>query len=271
MRRRWTATVLILGVGMIALTILQCQTGDRIPPKGSTIVVSGNPTTIPLGNSPACTSILQVSSCGTSEITAAVSSDLGVPLPDQDVRFSSTAGKLFIGSLSAPIPIGNVPVQTDSAGNARVNLVTSTTSTVTARSGLASGPLTLSTVQGNLSLITLNADPNDPTCNDTTITSCGQSVCLVATAQDSSSTGIQGVAILFTLVNNVSGSNTFRGQFVPSQKTTDVNGEATTLFTPDSTCTAQCGGGKSCQGEIVATTQGGSFPSAPVQLLINIP
>jgi len=132
MRRRWTATILGLMVCLVTLAVTRCQSGDRIPPKGATIIVTGTPGTIPLGNSPECTSVLQVASCGTSVITATVSSELGGPLPDQDVRFSSTAGLLFTGSLSSPTPVGNVAIRTDNAGNARVNLVTSTTSTVTA-------------------------------------------------------------------------------------------------------------------------------------------
>lgn len=264
---QWTAACLLLA-GVAA-----CVDSDKIPPKGSIITVAANPATIPLGSGSECVSLLNVTNCGTSQVVASVASELGVPLPDQDVRFSSTAGKLFTGSVTNPVDAANIPIRTDDLGNATVNLITSTTTTVTAKSGPSSGTLSISTVAGNLSTIVLINDTTSTGCTTSsqTVTSCSQTVCLQATAQDASGDGVQGVVLLFKLQNNVSGSNTFAGQFTPSQATTDTNGVARAQFNPDTTCPAQCGGGKSCQGEIVATIQGGGFQSSPLQLTINIP
>jgi len=259
-----------VAVGAVAA----CQSSDKLPPKGSTITVAANPATIPLASAPECVGLLNVPTCGTADVVATVASELGVPLPDQDVRFSSSAGFLFTGSTTSPVNAANIPIRTDRFGNAMVNLITSTTATVTAKSGQATaGTLTINTVTGNLSTILLNNDDTSTGCSlsTTTLTSCGQTVCLVAEALDTTSKGIPGVVILFKLQNNVSGGNTFGGLFSPSQTTTDSNGKAFTQFTPDSTCLTQCTGGKSCQGDAVATTQGGSFQSGVVTLKTVIP
>ncbi len=259
--------------GLLLAAVVACVDSDRIPPKGSPITVAANPATIPLASGSECISLLNVATCGTSQVVATVASELGVPLPDQDVRFSSTAGRLFTGSLSSPIDAANIPIATDDFGNATVNLITSTTTTVTAKSGQNSGTLSISTVAGNLSTLLLNNDNTSTGCTTSsfTVTSCSQTICVEVEALDASGNGVAGVVILFKLQKNVSGSNTFNGQFTPSQATTDSNGKAIAQFTPDTTCAAQCGGGKSCQAEMIATTQGGNFQSSPQQLLINIP
>ncbi|PYS97010.1 MAG: hypothetical protein DMF50_02115 [Acidobacteria bacterium] len=258
---------------LLTFAIAGCQKSDVIAPDGATITLQATPTNVVLASTPDCINLLNVTTCGTAIITATVASKLGVPLSGQDVRFNSTAGLLFIGDTSNPQIIGSNPVRTDRFGNAQVNLITSTTTQVNARSGAASAtPLSLSTVNGNLSQITLNLDTTSNGCSlsSTDIASCTQQVCLVATAKDASDNGIPGLTIVFALQNNVSGSNTFSGSFVPPQPTTDSQGEARTVFTPSSTCPAQCGGNKPCQGEIVASTQGG-FKSIALPLLINIP
>jgi len=236
--------------------------------------VAANPATIPLAAGPECVGLLNVPTCGTADLVATVASELGVPLPGQDVRFSSSAGFLFTGSTTSPVNAANIPIRTDRFGNATVNLITSTTATVTAKSGQATpGTLTINTVTGNLSSILLNNDKTSTGCSgsNTNLTLCSQSVCLVAQALDATSKGIQGVVILFKLQNNVSNGNTLGGGFSLLQATTDSNGQAFTQFTPDNTCAAQCTGGKSCQADLVATTQGGSFESGPVHLTTSIP
>jgi hypothetical protein len=254
------------------LALLGCESSERIAPEGATVTVAATPTTIVLGSGAECLSLLNVAECGTAQVIATVSSKIGVPLPDQDVRFSSTAGLLFTGTVSNPDPASNLPIRTDEFGNAVVNLITSTTTTVTARSGAASGMLTLNTVQGNLSRITLNVDTTSAGCtmSTTNVTSCSQTICFEAVAEDDTGAGIDGVLIVFALQNNTIGDNTFNGQFTPMQVTTANGGVARTTFAPDSTCAAECGMNKSCQAEVVASTQGG-FQSVPVPLTINIP
>lgn len=259
---------------IVSLASMGCEDSEQIAPAGSTITVSATPTTVSLSALPECVDILGVQECGTSQIVATVRSELGIPLPDQDVRFDATAGVLYTGSVQNPVPASNIPIPTDSIGNAHVNLITSATTTVTATSGTASGNKQLTTVQGNLSSILLNNDTASDGCSGSSleITTCTQSVCLVAKAQDSAGTGVQGVIISFELQNNVLSGKTFSGNFVPGQVTTDSNGEAHTVFTPDSTCQDECAvgtGGGPCQGEVVAS--GSGLQSIPLQLTINVP
>ena len=159
-----TRIPLAAAAALALLALASCEDSDTIPPPGSTIVVSGNPTTVVLGTAPECNTLLQEAMCGTAEVVATVSNELGLPLPGQDVRFSNTAGLIFLGSTANPQLVSNLPIETDQFGNARVNLITTLTTTVEARSGTAIGTLTFNTVQGNLSAITLN--------NDTTQTGC---------------------------------------------------------------------------------------------------
>jgi hypothetical protein len=258
---------------VLTFVVAACRSSEKIPPKGSKVTVGANPATIALTSRPECLILLGVLSCGTADVVATVASEMDVPLPDQDVRFRTTAGFLFTGTTLSPVDAANIPIRTDEFGNAHVNLITSTTATVTAQSGSASGTLSISTVVGNLSTILLNNDTTSSGCSTstTTVTSCSQTICVEAQAQNSTGAGIQGVVLLFDLQNNVSGSNTFNGVFTPSQATTDSSGSAFAKFTPDSTCPAQCGGGKACQAEMIVSTTGGGIQSAPVQLQINIP
>ena len=260
----------------ILVVVAACESSDKVPPKGATITVAANPATIPLASGPECVGLLNVPDCGTANVVATVASALGIPLPGQDVRFSSTAGFLFLGSKTNPIDAANIPIRTDKFGNATVNLITSTTATVTAKSGLATpGTLTINTVSGNLSTIILNQDTTSSGCSpDLSLTSCSETVCLVAQALDSNSVGVQGVVLLFVLQNNVFNGSTLSGTFVDQAVTTDVNGKATSKFTPDSgTCPTQCSAaqGKSCRGEVVVTTQGASFQSNTQTLTVQAP
>jgi hypothetical protein len=274
-KRNLARSLALVAVVLIAA----CSPSDKLPPKGSTITVAANPATIPLANSPDCLNLLGVQTCGTANVVATVASELGVPLPDQDVRFSSTAGFLFTGSPTNPVLAANIPIRSDKFGNSTVELITSTTATVTAKSGQATaGTLTINTVQGNLSSILLNNDTTSNGCSgsSTNLLSCSQIICLRATALDSSSKGVPGVILFFQLQNTTSSDGkTFGGQFSPSQSSTDASGNAFTQLQPDSTCPAQCSlsqnGGKSCTAQVTAATQGGAILSGPVQLTFSIP
>jgi hypothetical protein len=260
--------------------IAACESSDKLPPKGSTITVAANPATIPLATSADCLNLLGVQTCGKAGVVATVASELGVPLPDQDVRFSSTAGFLYTGTTSNPVNAANIPIRSDKFGNSTVQLITSTTATVTAKSGQATaGTLTVNTVQGNLSTVLLNNDTSSTGCSGSTtnVTSCtGQTICFKATALDNSANGVPSVVLFFSLQNNTStDGKTFKGTFNFSQVTTDSNGNAFSQLTPDSTCPTQCSasqnGGKSCTAQVIASSQGGAIVSGPVTLTFSIP
>lgn len=264
-------TVTVLAALAAALLVTAgCNKGDQIPSEGSTIDLAANPTTIVKIDQADCIYV-GGAKCGTAEIVATVNSPVGVPLPDQDVRFSSTAGILYIGDPSNPM--ASLPIRTDSYGNARIELITTTTTTVNARSGTATGSLSLSTVDGNISQILLIVDIESAGCSGSTevIDSCSQQVCFKATVSDTSGDPIPNVVVAFMIQNNTVGDeNTFNVTFTPIQDISDVNGEVFTVMTPQSDCVTECGGGKACAGEVVASLQGGAFPSIPVPLSINI-
>jgi hypothetical protein len=287
-QRRTLAATLISGALLLAVN--GCDSSETIPPEGSSIVLSGNPTTVVLGTvvTADCNALLgQQADCGTSEIIATVRSELGVPLPGQDVRFSTTAGQLFTGTLSNPTSASNIPIATDSIGNAVVNLITASTTTVTGTSGNTSGSLTLNTVPGGVPLGQIVLD-FDNTANSlcagasiADVTSCTQEVCIMATALDTGGTPIDGLIVQFALQNNVFQGNTFEGTFSPAQPVTGQSGDpgfdpgvARTKFVPtSSTCNDECSSAimaGPCDAQIVASTQGG-VQSLALQLNINIP
>ncbi len=246
-----------------AILAAACHRGDQIAPEGATIDLAANPATIVLPTSGAE---------GEADIFATVRSAAGVPLPDQDVRFTTSAGSLFMGD-PPTVPAANVPIRTDDLGNAEVHLVTSTNTTITARSGKAMQTLALNTVTGNLSSIILNLDTSGAGClPDNTFTSCSDTLCLEAQALDTSGGGLNGVTIVFGLANNTNGAGeSFIGTFTPSQVITAAGGFARTKFALGSNCQARCGGGESCQGDITASIPGGLFASTPQTFFTTIP
>lgn len=238
-----------------------CRGQDQIAPEGSTIDLAANPTTIVL--------LGGAGSSGSSDIVATVSSAVGAPLKDQDVRFTASAGSLFTPSGD---PGANIPIRTDDLGNAHVTLVTTKTTTVTARSGKANGTITLDTVNGNISSILLEQDTTSTGCMpDLTFRNCSDNLCLVAQVIDNESLGIPGVVVKFNLQNAENSAGPISGVFSPTQATTDADGFARSSFRLNSSCPDDCGGGESCTGEILATLQGGGFPSNVVQFDSNIP
>jgi hypothetical protein len=273
MRNRIVPTLALLAAGLLA--VANCNNGDKIAPEGSVVDVAAIPTTIVITDNGACTGLLGVAKCGTSDVVATVSSPVGVPLPDQDVRFTNTAGLLFTGSLVSPQPAANLPIRTDQFGNAHVNLVTGSTTTVSARSGKATGSLTLSTTTANISRIELAQDETGATCgigasSPAEILTCSDEICLVATAIDINGAGIPNLQVNFQL-QSATGTNQFGGSFTPpAPNTSDPDGKAFTVLRPDSQCTTKCAAGK-CDGvDVVASTLGG-FTSNTVHFDIRIP
>jgi hypothetical protein len=273
--RIFSRRYLVRAVALVFLVVVvACESSDKLPPEGSTMTVAANPATIPLAASQDCVNLLGVTNCGTAGIVATVANKLGVPLQAQDVRFSSTAGRLFLGDPASPTDAANIPIRTDKFGNATVSLITSTTATVTAKSGVATGTLTISTVSGNLSSITLNVDVTTAGCHSESLTSCSQTVCYVAKAVDGTGKGLQGIVLNFQLQNNIFNGNELDGTFVDAAVTTDANGQALSEFTPDGgTCPTNCSAAqsKSCQAEAIVTTQGGGFQSNVRTITVQAP
>jgi len=284
MNRRIVTVLAVLAAALLVMA--NCEKGDRIAPEGATIDLAANPSTVVVGENTfsdgcpvACSDVLGISKCGISEIVATVSSTVGVPLPDQDVRFTNTAGLLYTGALVDcqtgeflnPQPVANLPIRTDSYGNAHVKLVTSSTTTVDARSGKATGSLSLQTTSAAISSISVGQDTESTDCSSTSgeITRCDDSLCLTATALDSAGEGIPGLQIQFRL-ENATGDNSYTGTFTPPQDTTDTSGIAATKLQASSDCSTNCTGGKCVSIDVVAFITGG-IESPAFRILINIP
>src|SRR5206468_6864773 len=125
---------------------------------------------------------------------------------DQDVRFTSSGGSLCTDASCSQSAV-NLPIRTDDLGNAYVTLVvnSSTAVTVTARSGTATGTLTLNTVNAELSAIVLNPESPTNLCLATPeFQTCGDHLCVVAKAERADQTGIAGLLLVFTAPNKQS-------------------------------------------------------------------
>ncbi len=262
---KYRIVLILAALALGVLVMANCHNGDVIPPDSSTITLAATPTTIVLADQPDC-SFLGGGKCGTSNVLATVNSPVGVPLSGQDVRFSSTAGILYIGSPDNPQ--AGLPIRTDSNGNAHIQLITNSSTTVNANSGKATGSLTLSTTTALISKVTLTQDTTSPCSPENTFTTCSDSFCLVATVLDNSQQGIAGLPITFTMSGAVGGVT---AQFSQQGQITDASGQVTTDFILGSTSCAGCAGHK-CDGvvTVVASTQGG-FVSGPLQFNISIP
>ena len=230
----------------LAAALMACQSSDVIAPNDSTISLTANPATIVLAGG------IQDPSKPVS-IIATVYNSIGVPLPGQDVRFTTTAGVLT--------PDAGTPIATDSFGNA-ITVLTAAQQppTVTAKSGKTEKSLQLQTSTCALADISLSPSSLQlGTCNDT--------FSITAVATDTAGDPCVGILINFTMT----GSNTatdVTGSFNPGSHTTDVDGEATsTLTINSSTCTSKCVSA-TCTGFIRASS--GNVSSSNVLIVDNV-
>jgi hypothetical protein len=206
----------VLAAGLLLLS-LGCEDSETIAPDGSTITLSPNPAQIIQdsdGNQVVPVTIL-----------ATVRNSIGIPLPGQDVRFTTNNGVLT--------PPGGTPVETDELGNA-VSVLTDATAgpMITATSGKATASLTLTAAKGEVSSILLNISP------DSDLDDCSDTFDLTAMAIASDGTGVEGLQITFEFTTT--GSTNFTGN-LPLSGVTDVNGEVTRTLIPNlTTCSARC-------------------------------
>lgn len=248
MSRSRSGAVLRACMLFAAIMVPGCQSGDRIPPDGSTINLSASPASI----------VLDANGIQAAPVTllATVRTSVGVPLPGQDVRFTTSSGALT--------PLAGTPVRTDDFGNARSILQGATVGPqITATAGKATQSLTLTAAKGQISTITLSPGLNQLlTCNDT--------FDLTATVLDSAGIGVQGVSVQFAFTSSANTAVT--GTFNPSPGQTDASGQITTTLTIDSnTCNNRCvGNGKDCSTFVQAMTIGGTVVSNSAQILDQI-
>lgn len=210
------------------------------------INVSADPQSVPAG--------------GKSTITATVRSSSGTRLPDQEVIFSTTAGKLT--------PSAQTALTTDDNGQATSVLTNSSnnTATVTARSGTITATTTVNFTSCALDDIILTLNPQ-------VLPSCNTDVMITVTLLDTNGDGCPGERVTLSKKVPTGSFNELVGNFLRSQGTTDSNGEFTTTFQPDqNSCNNNCDlnfnpmapNSGDCRLEI--TADGGGLSSFPETL-----
>jgi len=213
-----------------AFTLVTCVSQDPLAPEGSTVKVSANPqSVVSTAGNPGCTTL-----------TATLRGKDGVRLPDQEVTFSTTAGRLcFVDKQCPPQNPGNdcpppeTGLVTDDDGQASMHLETNQSATVTAQSGSVSGTTTVNVISGNLSNISITATPQ-------VMGDCAESVDLEVTADDPNGTGVSGLRITF-LKESLSGTTQMMVNISPANPLTDGTGFATATLTMDSNfCNSKC-------------------------------
>jgi hypothetical protein len=226
-------------------TMAGCQSSDRIAPDGSTISLNATPSSILLAGGV---------QAGSVTILATVDNTLGVPLPGQDVRFTTTSGVLT--------PQGGTPVRSNQDGNA-ITVLTGATqnTTITAKSGKVSQTLQLSTTTCTIGSIVIS--PTTVTLND-----CSTSIDVTANVADTNGDPCVGVLVTFATVP-VTPATDVVVTFTPPAPKTDANGDATTSLTPQSTdCNTKCFGGSNiCTGSFAASA--GGVKSTPATRIID--
>ncbi|HEU4403143.1 MAG TPA: hypothetical protein VFT43_13675 [Candidatus Polarisedimenticolia bacterium] len=220
-------TLVFLG----ALALAACQSSDVIAPDGSTISMNATPGTIVLSGGVQVAPVV---------IQATVSNSLGVYLPGQDVRFSTTIGELD--------PPPGTPVSTDKFGNATTTLTNATQApTITARSGKTSATLQVQTATCNLSSVSLNPSP-------LTLGSCSDTFTLTAHAEDGSGKACVGVLVQFAFLPTSTPTTDVTGTFNPGTKSTDTNGDVVSILDiNDNDCQSKCANTKICTGQVQAS------------------
>jgi hypothetical protein len=245
----WKSAGLVLLAGGMLLAALACEDSETVAPPDSTITLSANPSQVVLVGG------IQVAPV---TVLATVRDSIGVPLPGQDVRFTTTSGSLS--------PVVGTPVSTDKLGNATSLLVNARVGPqITATSGKATANITLTAATGLVAQITLTAETTD-------LLTCSDTIDVTAKAIDPDGDPVGGVTIFFEIVNT--GATAFTGTFTPSisGQTDDTTGEVTrTLDINDGTCATLCEPqGTDCRGRIRATDQGAVIVSNEVEILDQI-
>ena len=227
--------LIIAAAGALALFVAGCDDSDTIAPEGATISLNANPGQVIL--------VGGVQDNNPIVIRATVSNSIGVPLPGQDVRFNTNSGSLSQGVTQ--------PVTTDSFGIALTELSLATTGpTISATSGKATQSITITSANGQVTEITLNATPS-------ILSDCDTDFDLTATALDGNGAGVQGFTLIFEFAPS-NPSTAFTGNFNPGQGVTNANGEVTSILSTTNNCDTQCAGaGKDCRARIRVRSQGG--------------
>ena len=220
MIRRHRNLFAVVAAGGLLLGALACDDSETVPPPESTISLSANPAQVIIegGNQ-----VLPVT------LIATVRNSIGVPLPGQDVRFTTTSGFLT--------PPAATPIETDDIGNATAILNGADQGPqITATSGKATVNLTLTA--GTAAVCFLTLSPSDAQ----TINDCADTFDFTVLAEDCDNQPVEGIRVFFELNNSGNNDNAVPGNFNPSNAATAADGTVTTTLTLNQTeCNDTCG------------------------------
>lgn len=240
--------------GLLVLAAVSCQSSETIAPDGSTISLAATPANIVTSGGVQANDV---------SILATVRNSIGVALPEQDVRFTTTSGVLT--------PQAGLPVSTDKFGNATTVLTSATTTaTIAATSGKATASITLQTISCNIATVTLSGSLVFSTCEPSLP---GGSNTLTATVTDTNQDPCVGVSVTFATgpTQGTTPSTDVQLHLSQSAGVTNATGTLQTTVTLDNqTCAAKCTGlpcNESLQG---VTATAGSVVTAPVVSNISI-
>jgi len=238
----------VLCAGTLLLGALACEDSEKVPPEDSTISLSANPAQVIIVGGLQLTPVTLI---------ATVRNSIGVPLPDQDVRFTTTNGVL------TPAPA--TPVRTDKIGNAYSTLTGAAQGpSVTATAGKATVSLTLTAGTSAICFLTLT--PSVPQ----TITDCSDTFDFTVLAEDCNNAPVENVKVFLEFVPN-GNPDALTGNPNPDNGVTDANGEfATTVSFLDQVCADKCTDPKDCKTQIRAKDAAGFIFSNPVDILDGI-
>ena len=244
----WKSAGVFLLAGGMLLAAISCDESETVAPPDSTITLSFNPAQVIQDS--AGTQIVPVT------ILATVRDSIGVPLPGQDVRFTTNSGVLT--------PQAGTPVTTDHLGNAVAILTAATVGpSITATSGKATDNKTLSASKGEVSRIVLNIDSTD-------LTDCTDVFTLTAEARKADGTPVKDFEITFEFTTTA--DTNFTGTFDPRTGLTDTNGQLASTLTPNNnTCNDRCvPSGKTCTSRVRARDASGLIFSDEIEIVDQI-
>ncbi len=200
-------------LAFLALGLAACEGSDPVAPEGSTITVSANPQTV----------VVPSGQEGSTLITATLRASNGTRLPDEEIIFSTTAGRLD--------PPAQTPLTSDDDGQATSTLFTESAATVMASSGSITGTTQVQTAPGSLAQFVLNVMPTE-------LFNCNDMLTLTALVVTTDGVPVQNLLVIFDEVP----PSTVSGNFTPgSQVLTGPAGTATVTWTPSlNICAREC-------------------------------
>ena len=237
----------VLAAGSLLLGALACEKSDKVPPADSTLSLAASPATILLSNG---------AQAGDVTVLATVYNSIGVPLPGQDVRFTMNSGDLT--------PLAGTPVRSNDIGNAVTILRNATTTTtITAKSGMANATLQLQTTTCNVSSVDLDLS----TLN---FTACTDQLTLTATVSDTSGDPCTNLSVVFK-GDPAPEQDDVTLNISPGTVRTDGTGKAVTVISLGSDCDQKCPGMDCNVSQRSITATAGATTSVESVVVISIP